>query len=348
MTNKIVLFVDDNEEFLIQINEKHKYHSMDVEKIILELENRGYEVHKRYFSQFDANEDFKGIPVLYHITEDAFVIYKSYVEDIINFLQRHGAILLPNCDYARAHHNKVYMEMLRSEFGDEDLKSIKTSYFGSAEEAINASKRINFPVVIKQASGAGSEGVALAYNEIEYRKKVKQICKGKFYRTIIDRLKNLAKKCLNTLHIENYYVPKYFGKLIVQTFVPNLAGDYKVLFFDGKYYTLKRLNRKNDFRASGSGRLYLVPEDEIDGLLNFAKKVVKEIKFSMIGMDIGYDGEKYHLLEFQTIHLGPYTLTRSEYYHIEQDGKWKKIIEKSNLEEEFVRSIDTYIKEVVR
>lgn len=343
--NRLVIFVDDDNNFLIQINKNGLYESMDLERLILEFEKLGYVVEKKFFSDFNPNDNYKGVPILYHITEDAFVLYKSYVEDIINFLQKQGAIMMPNCDYARAHHNKVYMEMLRSEFDDEELKTIKTKFFGNAEEALNASEKIEYPAVIKPASGAGSWGVSLAYNASEYKEKVKNICRGTFYRTGKEWLKIVVKKFLLAAHVREYKFDKFFSKLIVQTFVPNLNGDYKVLYFADKYYTLKRLNRDNDFRASGSGKLFPVPDEEVEGLLNFAKKVVNQIDFCMIGMDIGFDGEKYHLLEFQMVHMGPYTLTRSEYYHVNnQDGTWSKVLSKSDLEEEFARSIDVYIK----
>ena len=134
-------------------------------------------------------------------------------------------------------------------------------------------------------------------------------------------------------------------KYIVQDFVPNLNGDYKVLYFGGKYYTLYRKNRENDFRASGGGRLFVCNEEEEKGLLDFAKKVVEELDFTIIGMDIAFDGEKYHLLEYQFIHLGPYTLQTAEYYLKEDNGSFVRIYEKSDLETEFVRRLLLYIKE---
>lgn len=345
LKNRLVIFVDDNNTFLLQINEKGHYESMNLQKLIVAFQKRGYKVEVKHFSDFNPNENYKDVPILYHITEDLFLLYKSYVEDIMCFLQKQGAIVMPNCDYARAHHNKVYMEMLRSEFDDEMLQTIQTRYFGNAQEALNASCKMQYPVVIKPASGAGSWGVSLAHDEKEYRENVKRICKGTFYRSLKEWIMMSIKKLLQAIHIKECCFDKYFSKLIVQTFIPNLEGDYKVLYFADKYYTLKRLNRDNDFRASGSGRLYSVPDEEITGLLNFAKRVVKQIDFSMIGMDIGFDGEKYHLLEFQMVHMGPYTLTRSEYYHIDNnDGTWSKVVSKSDLEEEFARSIDVYIK----
>ena len=80
-------------------------------------------------------------------------------------------------------------------------------------------------------------------------------------------------------------------------------------------------------------------------LLDFSKKVVNEIDFPIIGMDIGFDGKNFHLIEFQMIHVGPYTLQRSDYYFVWEDDAWKCNYEKSDLELEFARSIKEFIEE---
>lgn len=342
---KLIIFVNDSKNFLISMDENHRYHSMDVYKLICNFKAMGYNVILLKFSEFDPCKNYKNIYVLYHITEDTFTLYKSYIEDIINFLEQKGAILLPCSQYARAHHNKVYMELMKTRFACKELKTIKTHFYGNAYEAINAQHKIKFPVVIKIADGAGSRGVALAENRSEYVHKVCQICRGCYVSSYKQWVKNIIKKISTSFRIKKFDVPRYYGKMIVQTFIPDLSGDYKVLYFGKKYFILKRLNRDYDFRASGSGKLFNVPDDEARGLLDFAKKVVQEIDFSIIGMDIGYDGATYHLLEFQMIHLGPYALSMSEYYYIEKDGRWIKVPGKSDLEEEFCRSIDSFIRE---
>ena len=40
-------------------------------------------------------------------------------------------------------------------------------------------------------------------------------------------------------------------KFIVQNYIDGLSGDYKVLKYGSKFYSLYRKNRDNDFRASG-------------------------------------------------------------------------------------------------
>jgi hypothetical protein len=136
----------------------------------------------------------------------------------------------------------------------------------------------------------------------------------------------------------------YRKKIIVQNFIRGLQGDYKVIYFGGKYYALYRKNRDNDFRASGSGKLYPVDEKELPGLLEFARKLTLEIDFPIIGMDIGFDGERYHLFEFQCIHIGPYTLQASQFWYEYIDGDWVKGIGSSILEEEYCRTIHNFIK----
>ncbi len=337
---QILILVDDENRFELNINERC---SMDVPRIVEDFQKRGYEVSVKSFSKVKFDEDYTGTFLLFHITEDRLLVYKSYICDIILFLKSRGAQPLPDYDYVRAHHNKVYMEMLRQNFQNKELKTIHSRLFGNAKEAINAADELQYPVVIKASSGSGSDGVAKADNKEEYIKKVYDIGTGVFYRNKKEYSKILIKKVLERLGNKKHFYPRYFSKIVVQNYIPNMPGDYKVLFFSGKYYTLKRLNRKNDFRASGSGRLFPVPDNEIDGILDFSEKIVEEISFPIVGIDLGYDGKQYHLLEFQFIHLGPYALLHSEYYHIREKGMWKKIYAVSNLEDEYVRSIDEFI-----
>jgi glutathione synthase/RimK-type ligase-like ATP-grasp enzyme len=314
---------------------------MNLQLLVQQFENRGYNVAVSQFGEIDLERDFKNTAVLYHSSEKQGGFYKSYIEDIVYYLEKKGSLVLPKFEYLKAHHNKVYMELIRKRFENLELKTIKTYCYGSSDEALN--RLPEFPIVLKISAGAGSNGVKLAKNEEEYRKAVKELSRIYISDNIIGIGKDYFKAFRNLAFNANKKTLEQ--KFIVQTFVPNLLGDYKVLYFGGKYYTLYRKNRDNDFRASGGGKLFLVPDEENIPLLNFAKKIVAEIDFPIIGIDIGHDGHQYHLLEFQMIHLGPYTLQFSDYYYIESNGLWNKVEGKSVLEEEFVRSIAEYIED---
>jgi glutathione synthase/RimK-type ligase-like ATP-grasp enzyme len=344
----LLILIDYNKDFLISLNSENKYVSMDVRKIEQIFTSKGFKVEVLEFSELDYSRNYKGYYILYQTSEAKGQYYKKYIEDVVYYLQMSGAIVLPEYKYLKAHHNKGFSELLRNKFSDESLKTIKSKYYGNPIEALKENPEL--PVVIKQISGAGSAGIYCANTMKDYKKYVEKVSKtmieDSYCSLYINIFKSIIKRFLSLVN------PKYrtskstevYRPFIVQNLIEGLPGDYKVLYFGGKYYTLFRKNRKNDFRASGSGLFYDVPLEENIALLNFAEKVVKEIDFPIIGMDIGFDGNRFHLIEFQTIHLGPYTLQKANYYFLRKNDKWECVSEKSNLEEEFSRSIYEYIE----
>jgi glutathione synthase/RimK-type ligase-like ATP-grasp enzyme len=343
---KLIILIDSYSKFLISTSGGY-YHSMDVIKIKNLFESSNFKVNVLKYSDLNFDYNFNSTIVIYQSSEDNGLFYKRYIEDIIFYLEQKGAIVLPDYKYLKAHHNKGFMELLRKSFKTVELKTINSVYYGNIVD-IN-SNTYDYPLVVKQVSGSGSSGVLLAKNRKELSKVVKKISRGYIFESIlripIELTKNILTILLNKFYSDKYLtnVNKINKPYIVQNFISNLPGDYKVLYFGGKYYTLYRSNRKKDFRASGSGIFSDVPDLEIEPLLNFAKLVVNEIDFPIIGMDLGFDGNRFHLIEFQMIHLGPLTLERSNYYHINLNGKWVKVCEKSNLEEEYARSIAEFI-----
>ena len=347
---KLTILTDSDSRFLVSIPDQKNYTSMDVDKIKRYFETEKYDVNVLKFYELDLTKNYSGMFFLYQTSESPGAFYKKYIEDIIFFLEKQGAIVLPKFEYLKAHHNKVYMEMMRTRFSDSSLKTIKSMCFGSWKDAQYYEP--DFPVVVKLASGAGSSGVFLLRNKNDYNKCLKE--KGRliysdnrvtlFTSYVKNVIKNLKK---NISPAESGYLknitPELSKSFVIQTFIDGLKGDFKVLIFGNKYYTLYRRNRDNDFRASGSGRLYEVPENEHEGLLNYARKVTFEIDFPILGVDIGYDGKKYHLLEFQMIHIGPYTLQSSKFWHEYHDGSWIRVDGVSDLEEEFSTSIHDFI-----
>lgn len=346
MNDRLIILTDSNSNFLISFNGGY-YHSMDLSRVKQGFIEYGFQVDIVKFSDLNFYDNFLNVFILYHTTEDTGQFYKRYIEDIIFYLQLKGAIVLPEYKYLKAHHNKGFMELLRKTFRNEELKTIDSYYYGNSDDI--SSNIYDYPLVVKQVSGAGSSGVLLAKNRFELTKVLKRISQGYMFENVLNIpiyfVKNIIKLFFNKIypnkHMSN--VNKINRPFILQNFIRNLPGDYKVLYFGGKYYTLYRSNRKNDFRASGSGIFSDVPDSVIEPLLNFCKLVVNEIDFPIIGMDIGFDGNRFHLIEFQMIHLGPITLERSSYYHYYSDSKWCKVQGKSVLEEEFTRSITEFI-----
>ena len=351
--NSLIILTDEQSEFLVSRSDPMGYTSMNVNKIGNYFKTRDFSVRVCKFSELDLSDDFKGVYFLYQSSETAGGFYKRYIESLIYFIEKKGAITLPGYEYLRAHHDKVSMELMRSGFSDNALKTLESRPYGSWVDALKYDSV--FPVVVKAASSSASAGVFLARNKAEYdkivRKAGKVIVAGGLTDLLTGWIKTQSKRLIKLMDPSK---KKYYWKynttplsmpLVVQPFVDGLEGDFKVLFFGGKYFSMYRKNRENDFRASGSGSFLGVSDDKFDGLLNFARKVTAEINFPMIGMDIGFDGKEYHLIEFQMIDMGTSALQRSEFWHEFKNGKLLRFDGKSDLEEEFSRSVLTFITE---
>jgi glutathione synthase/RimK-type ligase-like ATP-grasp enzyme len=348
---KLIILVDNKSGFQISKPDFKNFRSMDVSRIKNYFTVKGFAVEVKKFYELDMTQDFKGTCILYQTSEAPGSFYKRYIEDLIFHLEKEGAVVLPGYEYLKAHHNKVFMELLRTRFRDDTLKTVKSRCFGSWEDALNF--KPGFPVVIKRASSSGGAGVFLARNGNDYIKYVKRAGRIVTSRNAADLLtgyfKIAVKKFIKFLYpsksgFVEYDTTPVSNPLIVQEFIDGLSGDYKVLVFDSKFYTMFRKNRDNDFRASGSGKFYEVMQEEQEGLLDFARRITFEIDFPVIGMDIGFDGKNYHLLEYQMIHFGTSALQRSKFWHEYHDGKWLRFNGESNLEEEFSRSIYNFLK----
>ena len=347
---RLIILTDEDSEFLVSKADLINFTSMDVERIKDIFTSRGFNVSVLKFSVLDLNEDYRGVYILYQTSEARGSFYKRYIEDLIYFLEKQGALVLPKHELLKAHHDKIFMEMLRLKFSDNSLKTIKSWCYGSWLDAKNYNN--NFPVVIKRISTTSGEGVFLAKNRNEYLKKIRKagkvILAMDFPDLFVLRLKNSIKEILKLIFPVRAKYVKYNTTplsypIVVQNFIEDLSGDYKVLIFGRKYYSMYRKNRENDFRASGSGKFYEVPDQEQIGLLTFASKIKAEIDFPIFGIDIAFDGKEYHLLEFQMIQIGTSALQRSKFWYEFNDGKWNRHEGQSNLEDEFTRAIDDYI-----
>jgi hypothetical protein len=71
---------------------------------------------------------------------------------------------------------------------------------------------------------------------------------------------------------------------ILQKFIPNNEKDVRIIVVVSYALGFERLNRDNDFRASGSGKL-IYPDDIPLDCMKIAYKISKENKFNCMGYD---------------------------------------------------------------
>jgi len=331
---KINVITNFKNEFYSSIAlQSKKILSMDLTSI--EKYGKEMQIEFKFINYVDidfSSDSYKDQLFLYTSSEDPGLLYKSYIEDILLGLESQGAILIPGFNFFRAHHNKVYMEILRNILLKDIDTGISSKSFGTLEDFLKRKNDFEAPAVIKNAEGAGSKGVALIKDS--------------------SALVNLPSKISNSFNFK-LFVKQLIGrwqpfsmnrkKFVIQNFIPNLNCDYKVLVFGSKYYILKRSIKKNDFRASGSGSFDLEPKTP-NGLFDFSEIIFQKLKVPILSLDIAYDGLKFYLIEFQAINFGTVTLEESSRYFYKKNNEWHIAEEKSILEQEFVRSVSEFLQ----
>lgn len=348
MNNKILVLHDYRKYLMASLVRESK--KLDILLLEEQLSKRNFEVEIRSLHDITFPSKYAGWYVLYPSSEDDGLFYKGFIEDILLRLKMDGAILLPRFECFRAHHNKVFMELYKTKLS-EAYQTIKSLFIYEIENLneILKKEKIEYPVVIKCAAGAGSVGVRLACNERELLRRIRQMGKVTFeYYCYRKRNKiryffgRTKKKILKEGMLE-LINPR--EKLVIQTFIPNLQCDYKILVFGEKYYLLKRYIRKGEFRASGSGNFEFPSQftDVERQILEFVFGIYEQLNVPMLSVDVAFDGVKCHMLEFQCVNFGPYTLQFSPAFYKRVNGIWVKNSGKSTLEEEIANAVKFYV-----
>lgn len=336
---KILFLKDHNDWFWATYLDAATAVSLDLDIITAYFEKKGYCVEIAKFSEFDFSKDYKETYVVYASSEDLFGGSKDYYEDVLLWLEGNGAILIPQFQCFRAHHNKVMMELLKKNFRSEALKTIETIPVRSSSDLDKLS--VTYPCVVKTARGAGGGGVYLCQNKKELQKvseKISRIPSEKTYWWL--RLANFKR----FLFGQRGRHPMNNVKFIIQTYIPGMTGDNKVLIFGNHYYVLHRMNRENDFRASGSGKFSDISEKELNSVLEFAKLCQKEMDTTLVSLDIGFDGERCHLIEFQFITFGFKAMSLSDHHYIlNEEGNFERVEGKVLSETEFCMAVEAAI-----
>jgi len=332
----------DKDTIIILLDYKSRFESkytavpyrsgMNKEKLRDEFISKGYEVKFLEFSEVKFRYDWKDVIVLYTSQEDFDYKYKSFIEDVILGLELAGAIVLPAYKLLRANNNKVFMEILRDVIPFEGIKGITSKVFGTIEELESSIDSIEFPVVLKTAGGAMSRGVSLASNRTELISQVKKISRSL-------QPKSELRDFIRSKRWKGYIKEsKFRNKFIIQNMIPNLANDYKVLIYGTKYFFLRRDVKKNDFRASGSGRFSFLKEYP-EGMLEYAKSIRDLLEVPNISLDVCFDGKDFYIIEFQALYFGTTTIEKSLFHYVFSEGEFKIVDEKPVLEKVYVESI---------
>lgn len=339
MKSKIILLLVDYRGTFYSSTKKVAG-SMNVQKIKKLFEKRGFVVTVENFADVDfRSEKYRGMYVLYQSSEDPGLNYKDYIEDVLLGLEILGAILVQNFHKFRAHHNKVFMEILRDTSDCLLIQNVDSRKFGTLEDLERDVDTVSLPAVIKSASGARGQKVSLSYTKSDLISKSAQMA-----RTF--SLINIKRFLLGLWSGKGYKpISSHRDKFLVQEFVSDLSCDYKVVVYNDKFFFFKRQNREGDFRASGTLD-FTFPDSAPDGLLNYVEKIFIFFDVPFGSFDVAIKDGVFYLLEFQFVSFGQRALERSHVYFERHGSEWKGIFEQSDLEMCFTEAIIAYLEKV--
>ena len=187
----------------------------------------------------------------------------------------------------------------------------KTWVFWNYEPAIRWAAETNYPVIWKLSSGAGSANVLKITNSKQAVELINKLFKqGIFpytlneFRTNMFNLSNVFRMIKRTKHaslyiIKGQYPPlpaihwkPEFGYVYFQEFLPDNEYDTRIVIIGDRAFGFRRMNRKNDFRASGSGIIVYDPDLIDKKFIEIAFETSKKGAFQSMAYDFLYNADK--------------------------------------------------------
>lgn len=258
-----------------------------------------------------------------------------FAKQLMYSLQISGKVVFPDFKTIWYFDDKVGQKYLLEAVG---MPFIPAHIFYKKDEAMDWALNTTYPKVFKLRRGSSSENVKLVRNRSEaYRIIKKAFGKGFPQYDSISNLQERWRKYKNSqtnlwdvikgiLRIGyttqfNKMTGRERGYVYFQDFISDKKFDLRVIVIDGKAFGIKRLNRKNDFRASGSGFVDYGPEHFDENILRNSFTLAEKLGSKLLSIDYLY-GEEPIIIE---INFG---YNRNVYEKCEgywdKDLKWHK------------------------
>ena len=190
---------------------------------------------------------------------------------------------------------------------------VPTYIFYSRDEALNWIKDATFPIVFKLRGGAGSENVRLVRSKSKARNLINIAFNKGFpafntLQNIKERIRKFKEGKGTIFSIIKGYIrliiPQYSSKMrpnekgyiYFQDFIPNNNFDIRVIIIAEKAFAIKRIVRKNDFRASGSGNILYEKDNFTLETIKLSFLISARLKTQCIAFDFVFDINKKPLI----------------------------------------------------
>lgn len=234
-----------------------------------------------------------------------------FAKQLLYSLQIAGKKVFPDFNTGWHFDDKVGQKYLLESIG---APLVPSYVFYTKKEALDWIEKTTFPKVFKLRGGAGASNVKLARTKNDARKLVnKAFGKGFPQFGRMTYLKERYKKWRNGKDsfigiCKGFYrliVPTEFSKMhsrekgyaYFQDFVPDNKFDIRIVVIgNNKAFGLKRMVRKDDFRASGSGSIIYDKSGIDERCVKIAFDVAKNLKAQSLALDFVFGKDNNPLI----------------------------------------------------
>jgi glutathione synthase/RimK-type ligase-like ATP-grasp enzyme len=228
-------------------------------------------------------------------------------------LEQKGVKVFPSSNNSWHFDDKVAQKYLLEAI---DAPLVKSYVFYNKNKAKNWLSSCSFPKVFKLRGGASSNNVKLISNKKEgcrlidkafgrgfprvnrvelFRDRIGRFKLNPSYKTLLGLAKGVARLFVQT-ELEKT-LGRDRGYAYFQDFIPNNNSDIRIIIIGKRAFGIKRMVRKNDFRASGSGLVSYDINDIPSKCLKIAFDLSEKLNTDCLCYDFVYDNDVPLLVE---------------------------------------------------
>ena len=246
--------------------------------------------------------------IVEHLADcDVFLWHHSHVDyrdalfakQLLYSIEATGKKVFPDFNTGWYFDDKVGQKYLLESVG----AALVPSYvFYTKSEALHWISKTTFPKVFKLRGGAGAANVKLLRNASEARRLVRkafgrgfpQFDRREYFKERLRKFTQRQDSFIGVLKaLARQFIPTEFSKLrspekgyvYFQDFIENNSYDIRVIVIGDKAFSIKRLVRKGDFRASGSGYIIFEKEQLSEDAVRISFEVASKLRSKCMGFD---------------------------------------------------------------
>ena len=245
--------------------------------------------------------------VMWHINHSSTAELRVY-HYVLNSLDKIGVKTFPNFETRWHFDDKVAQKYLFESIGNDMVNS---HVFYSKQKSYKFLEKTNYPIVGKLTRGAGSSNVRLLNNKQEAQKYITKLfssginSRGGGIENLDQKIR-IAKKIKDPIYLlkkivhyfinsrnENKVSSPEKGYSYFQQFLPRNKFDTRVIVIGNIAFAVRRFNRENDFRASGSGKADYEPTNIDANLIKKAFEINDSLRMQSAAFDFIYDSNGF-------------------------------------------------------